>query len=82
MNLKACGDPDHGQFLGSGVLAPTQVHSCGSVEECQNAVRAYIEEHGLGAGNWAGGQIRAGGKIVGRVSFNGRFWPTEQRKKK
>ncbi len=81
VTLRASGNPDHGQFIDSGVLAPTQIRSGGSIDECQKAVRAYIEEYNLGAGNWVGGEVRTGGRILGRISYNGRFWPSELEQK-
>lgn len=37
--------------------------------------RLYIERNQLGGGNWTGGAVRnAEGKIVARVSYNGRVW--------
>jgi hypothetical protein len=38
-------------------------------------VRHYIDANSLGGGNWTGGTVREGRKVVGRISYNGRFWP-------
>jgi RimJ/RimL family protein N-acetyltransferase len=48
-----------------------------SPEEASAVARAYIEAHGLGGGNWAGGEIRDADthEPVGRISYNGRYWP-------
>ncbi|MGO8676344.1 MAG: hypothetical protein ACLQVX_10795 [Limisphaerales bacterium] len=40
-------------------------------------MRRYIQEHGLGAGNWIGGEVAHGGRRIGRISWNGRCWPGE-----
>jgi hypothetical protein len=55
--LKSGGNPDHGQFVGDGVLAPTLVVDCASVEGCCEAARNYTTEHNLDAGNWIGGLV-------------------------
>lgn len=46
--------------------------------EASKVARAYIEKNGLGCGNWAGGRIFDGGKVIARVSFNGRVWAGEK----
>lgn len=48
-----------------------------SLEEASNVCRRYIADHGLGSGNWAGGEVRdMHGKVVARISYNGRIWPS------
>lgn len=37
-------------------------------------VEDYILYNNLGSGNWNGGRIRKGKKIIARVSYNGRVW--------
>lgn len=49
-----------------------------SLAEAGQRVRTFIEENSLGAGNWAGGLIRQGGRVVARVSYNGRIWQTDE----
>lgn len=55
----------------SGVWAPVA-----DLGEASAACRAYIDENGLGGGNWAGGQIRDAATRcpVGWVSYNGKVW--------
>jgi len=38
----------------------------------------HADQYGLGAGNWAGGEVTDGSQVIGRISFNGRFWPLDQ----
>lgn len=47
-----------------------------TLAEASAACRAYICETELGAGNWAGGQVRDAQtrEVVARVSYNGRVW--------
>jgi hypothetical protein len=47
-----------------------------SYAEASRICSDFIQKHGLGSGNWMGGTITdARGKIVGKVSYNGRVWP-------
>jgi len=53
-----------------------QVISVGSIEEAQEASRDYIKRNGLGGGNWTGGAVAdETGRPVGKISYNGRYWP-------
>jgi hypothetical protein len=48
--------------------------------DASRAVRAYIEERGVGSAEWyrtvpwGGAAIRVGGRVVAHVSYNGRIW--------
>jgi hypothetical protein len=43
------------------------------------ACREYIRHHELGGGNWIGGEVRRGKKLIAKISYNGRAWhPTER----
>ena len=50
-----------------------------TLQEASETCCRFIEEHALGGGNWSGGQVRdvATGKLVARVSYNGRVWAPE-----
>jgi hypothetical protein len=37
-------------------------------------VREYIEVNNLGGGNWNGGQVIENDKMIGYISYNGKFW--------
>lgn len=74
--LSAHGNPDHYQSPYERV-APVSAAHCESIEECQAAVAAYIEKYDLGGGNWTGGDVYRYGEVVGRISYNGRFWPVD-----
>lgn len=75
--LKTCGNPDFGQDpLQPLENVPSDKPYTASIEECQDCVRKYIEEYDIGAGNWVGGQVYDGvGEYIGRISYNGKFWP-------
>ena len=52
-------------------------------EEASNIVRGYIQVGDMTSSAWTGGRIRAeaetvrGGRIVARVSYNGKVWGPE-----
>jgi hypothetical protein len=70
--LNSCPNPDLGQ---TERPAPQQNVQVSSFAEASTQTRAYIAKHGLGGGNWNGGQILdPGGKKIARVSYNGRVW--------
>ena len=75
--LSAHGNPDHYESPFEKV-APVEVAHCESIEACQAAVREYIDKHGLGGGNWTGGDVYQYGEVVGRISYNSRYWPNEE----
>jgi hypothetical protein len=57
-------------------IAPWMV-ACDSFEHARDLCLAFIREHDLGGGNWIGGRIHddnGAGKLVARVSYNGRIW--------
>jgi hypothetical protein len=62
VSLASAGNPDHGQFFEAGILSPGVREQCASIAECQSAGRAYIQDHGLGAGNWIGGEVAHDGR--------------------
>lgn len=71
--LSAHGNPDHYESPYAQV-APNGVAHAASIDECRQIVREYIDKHDLGAGNWSGGDVYHCGEMVGRISYNGRFW--------
>jgi hypothetical protein len=74
VTLSSAGNPDHDQYYGEDVLSPTLLVEVKDFSEASTACRAYIAQHNLGAGNWTGGTITQGNRIVARVSYNGRVW--------
>ena len=48
-----------------------------SLADASAACRKFIDEHGLGSGNWTGGTVRKNGQVVARISYNGRAWTPE-----
>jgi len=48
------------------------------LDEASSVARRYITRNQLGGGNWAGGRVKCGGKIVARVAYNGRIRPPKE----
>lgn len=72
--LRSCGNIDHGQNPYE-TMSPTRGYQANTIEECQQAVRDYIEKWDLGGGNWVGGNVyNDSNEYVGNISYNGRFW--------
>lgn len=75
VTLASVGNPDHGQ--NPDAILPG-VASCrcavSSLKEASAKCREFIDEHGLGGGNWSGGEVFEDGVLVARVSYNGRVW--------
>lgn len=45
-----------------------------SLRQASEVCRSYIDALELGGGNWTGGDVKKGRKIVAYVSYNGRVW--------
>lgn len=75
MKLSAHGNPDHGENPGEPV-ASEKVLIVSSFAEASRVCRDYIEENGLGSGNWSGGAVHEVDTDVhvANVSYNGRCW--------
>lgn len=70
--LCSTGNPDHGQYAAP---SPAREVRTDSVEAAASACRDYIEEWGLGGGNWCGnaGKVFKGESIVATIAYNGRI---------
>lgn len=76
VRLESAGNPDFGQDPRQGLPGvPELTVAVKDMAEASNLCRSYIETHGLGAGNWAGGLVCEGDHPVARVSYNGKVWP-------
>lgn len=58
-----------------GPAIPSHIVPCNDPEHASAICRAFIEHNCLGAGNWSGGAVLDMGRIVGRISYNGNYWP-------
>ena len=75
VTLSSVGNPDYGQYYGKNVLSPTLVIEVKNFAQASAISRAYIAKFDLGGGNWIGGMIREGKRVVAKVGYNGRVWP-------
>lgn len=78
--LSSCGNVDYGQNpyeVYNGVV--DRIYYADTIEELQKEVRRYIEDNGLGGGNYTGGEVKdKSGKIIGKISYNGRYWDIKE----
>lgn len=76
VRLAAVDNPDFpGDTRGN---APDFEVAVATLEEASAQCRKYIVDHGLGSGNWAGGDVfNAHGTRIAKISYNGRIWPVE-----
>ena len=51
-----------------------RVVSVESLAEASGVCMDYIHRNGLGFGNWTGGRVFDGKRLVALVSYNGRVW--------
>lgn len=72
--LRSVGNPDYGQYTRQS--EPKEVKA-DTIEDLCALARDYIEENNLGGGNWPMTKVKDGKKVVGHISYNGRFWPRE-----
>jgi hypothetical protein len=71
----------HGQGNGTGYWEPAIdkrriVQEVSSLAEASAALTQWVARNGLGGGNLARdcGEVRDNGKVIARVSYNGRVW--------
>lgn len=77
VRLSSMGNPDFGE--NPRCRKPGAEANCwkkvGSVAEASTVCRQFIADNELGGGNWSGGEIQdADGKVIARISYNGRAW--------
>lgn len=73
--LGAEGNPDHDEPRDIGL--PVRRVEVPSLHDAVETARRFIVENNLGGGNWGGpaGKVRdSAGKVVARMSYNGRLW--------
>lgn len=85
--LAARGNPDHGQdpeqppfgVPGDRLLDCSDGWNPAEPGHVASRhVREFIDQYGLGGGNWVGGDVWENGKHIGSVAYNGRFIPGHQ----
>jgi hypothetical protein len=76
VTLASVGNPDFGQNPSRPLPGVRNVKRPAlSVKHASAVCRDWIEENGIGGGNWAGGEVRdEKDAFVARISYNGRAW--------
>lgn len=77
VTLSSAGNPDHGQNPNQSLFGCEKNKSIkvNSFKEASDVCKKFIDDNGLGSGNWEGGQIfDDAGKQIAHVSYNGRVW--------
>jgi hypothetical protein len=71
--LASCGNPDHYQdpFLPMWGCQDNCKLSVESLEEASRFCLEFIRKNDLGGGNWAGGQVLKGKKVIAVIEYNG-----------
>lgn len=75
--LASAGNPDFGEDPDRPVPGvPSHRVGTDTIAEASERCRRYIGLHGLGGGNWTGGEVldATNGALVARISYNGRCW--------
>lgn len=74
MVVKLASVPNLDRYEGAErAIAATYVEVA-SFADAAAVCRRFITKHDLGSGNWSGGQVFRGLKLLARVSYNGRVW--------
>ena len=73
--LASVGNPDFGQDSRRSLPGvPRRTLRVASIADASKACRAYIAHYELGGGNWLGGEVKKDGKVIAKISYNGRAW--------
>lgn len=80
VELKHASNPDidGGYWQDGNPHAKRHVLPVQNIEAASVVCRQYIERNGLGGGNWTGGAVKRDGVMIGKISYNGRFWPMDK----
>ena len=76
VKLSSVGNPDYQQDpLRPLPGVPSLTVIASSLLDASREVRAYIDEHQLGVGNWSGGTVHDfQGQLVAHITYNGAVW--------
>jgi len=75
VTLASVGNPDHGQSPEHSLPGVKSITlPVKTLQQASDACQKYITENDLGSGNWSGGDVSCDGKLIARVSYNGRVW--------
>ena len=71
--LQSVGNPDFGQDPDQP-MSPPEIVIVDTLRAASEAARAYIQRHHLGSGNFPSPRVVKDGRVVARISYNGRIW--------
>lgn len=77
LRLEHTPNPDiHGGYWEAPIDPKKDTREVATLAEARRHFREWIERNGLGGGNMTkrSGEVTEGGKLIGRFSYNGRFW--------
>ncbi len=75
VTLSSVGNPDHGQDPNRPMYGVVNTKTpVRTLKQASEVCSTFIDDNLLGGGNWSGGQVRSKGKLVARVSYNGKVW--------
>jgi hypothetical protein len=77
VTLESVINPDHRFDYNRAI--PQECVEVASLEEAQKVCRDYINDTGIGGGNWKGGEVWEDGVNVARISYNGRIWTPDDK---
>ena len=73
------GNPDRGQ---NPDIEPYGVNpktfTADQLESLRYQIREWMEDNGLGSGNWGTARVFKDGKEYGYMSYNGRIWDRDE----
>jgi hypothetical protein len=80
LELSSEGNPDFGQNPNAPLWGcePNKVVKIKSLEQASVLCEKFIMNNDLGSGNWSGGDIKENGRVIARVSYNGRVWKSDK----
>jgi hypothetical protein len=82
VKLASVGNPDFRQDSSRSLPGvPRKTLRVASIADASKACRAYIAHYELGGGNWYGGEVKKGGKVIAKIGYNGRAWDPVDRLK-
>jgi hypothetical protein len=69
------GNPDRNQFT-----APVKpkTFTADNLNDLRHAIMEFLDDHGLGAGNWGTARVYKDGELYGYMSYNGRIWDSNE----
>lgn len=77
--LATRGNPDYGQDPARPPVGmpPDRFLTAVSLEEAKEIVAKYISDNDVGGGQWVGGDVWQGGRRLGGIAYNGRFFDAD-----